>query len=594
MEHAEDKYLMLLNNLPDAFAYCQVLTDTAGKAVDFIFLKVNDAFIEMIGLSRDGVAGRRVADVCPCIQDLEHNLIEIFGKVARSGEKTCFERFLEKKNRWYEITAYSGEQGYFAAIFRDITDYRKTEQALRESETRFRELVENLNEVVYVLDENARIVYVSPNVEQLSGYTPAELAERRFTEFVHPEDLPGRMEQFLKILSGVKEATEYRFVTKRGHITWVRTAAKPIVSEGRIVGIQGVLMDITDRKQAEKKLLRLGLHDSLTGLYNRYFLQEEMKKMDADKMQWPVSIIMADLNGLKLINDTCGHSTGDKVLRRTAHLLKESCRKRDFIARWGGDEFIILLPQTALAEAEHVCKRITDNCRKTHAKGVPVSISLGVATKNSINKSLAKTLSKAEDSMYVQKLAEHYSARKVILNYLRKTLIEKNLAMKMHVERMQALAKKIGQKKGLSAAELDRLHTLIALHNIGKINLPGKIVTQKGVLPAPEKEIMQKQPEFSYRIAQATGVHGFLAEDILANHEHWDGSGHPWGLKGKEIPLQARVIAIVDAYEVMTRGGPETISTEEALAELKRCAGTRFDPELVEIFVEIWQELPEL
>ncbi|NLJ56024.1 MAG: diguanylate cyclase [Firmicutes bacterium] len=594
MERAEDRYLMLLNGLPDALAYCQVMTDNAGQPVDFILLSVNDAFKEMIGLLQGKVVDCRVTDVLPCIKNLEYNLIETLGKVAFTGERTSFEQYSEQANRWFRITAFSKEQGCFAVIIQDITDYRKAEQALRESETRYRELVENLNEVVYVLDENAQIIYVSPNVEQLSGYTPAELVKRRFTEFVHPEDLTGRMEQFLKVLSGVNEATEYRFITKRGQITWVRTAAKPIVSGGRTIGIQGVLMDITDRKQAEKKILRLGLQDSLTGLHNRYFMQEKIKKLDTDKLQLPVSVIMADLNGLKLINDTCGHSAGDKELQRTARLLKKSCRKKDFIARWGGDEFIILLPQTTLAEAEHVCKRITDNCRKTHVKGVPVSISLGVATKNSINKSLAKALNKAENNMYVQKLAEHYNARKVILNYLRKTLTEKNLGMKIHIERMQALAMKIGQKKGLSAAELDRLHTLIALHNIGRINLPGKIVTQKGVLSAPEKEIMQKQLEFGYRIAQATGVHCYLAEDILAHHEHWDGSGYPWGLKGKEIPLQARVIAIVDAYEVMTRGGAATVSKEEALAELKRCAGTRFDPELVEIFVGVWQEVQEL
>ncbi len=592
MEQTGSKYRVLLNNLPDAFSYCQIITDDAGKPVDYTFLNVSDAFTEMIGLSRSKILGRKVTEVYPGIGASGYNWINIFGKVALTGGKICFEQFFELKNRWYEITAYSEERGYFAVIFRNITAARQVEQALQESETRYRKLVENLNEVIYILDEGAKIVYVSPNAEQLSGYTISELAGKRFTDFVHPDDLKGRMEQFLKILSGANEATEYRFLTKKGDAIWVRTSAKLIIREGRTIGIQGVLMDITERKEAEKKMQYLSLHDSLTGLFNRYYLQEEMKKMETNKMQLPISIIMADLNGLKLVNDTCGHDAGDKMLCRTAELLQKSCRKKDLVARWGGDEFIILLPQTTFKEAEDVCQRIIHNCSEIHLETIPISIALGVALKNNTRDNLLEILRKAENEMYKHKLAEYHSTRDTVLNYLLKILAEKCFETVTHIKCMQNMALKMGKKIGLSDSELDRLAALVTLHDIGKINIPGDLIAKEGALSKKEKEIMQKHSEFGCRIARATEVYAHLAEDILAHHERWDGLGYPRGLKGRKIPLLARIIALADAYEVMTGGRPykEAIPPGDALAELRKCAGIQFDPELVEIFVSICQE----
>ncbi|NLA11051.1 MAG: diguanylate cyclase [Firmicutes bacterium] len=596
MKQMESEYRILLENLPDAFCYCKAITDNDGKPVDCIFLNISDAFAEMVGLSRHDIIGRRVTEVYPEIRGSYYNWLGLFDRVACTSEKISFEKYLELKDRWYEITAYSNEPGFLAILFRNIADARKIEQALQESEARYRKLVENLNEVIYILDEDARIVYISPNVEQLSGYTIPELTGRHFTEFVHADDQEGRIEQFFKVLSGVNEATEYRFLIKNGEATWVRTSARPITKEGRAIGIQGVLMDITVRKQAEKKMQHLSLHDSLTGLYNRYFLQNEMEKLDANKMQLPISIIMADLNGLKLINDTCGHDLGDEALRRTAELLKKSCRKKDLIARWGGDEFIILLPQTMLKEAKDVCKRITDYCKETHKEGLPISIALGVGLKNSTEKNLAEVLKDAEDSMYTHKLAEYQSARNAVLKHLLETLAGKRFETETHIERMQNMAEKVGEKAGLPDSERRRLAALVSLHDIGKINIPEEIIAKREELSAEEKEIMQKHSEIGCRIARATEVYAHIAEDILAHHEHWDGSGYPWGLKGEEIPFLARIVNLVDAYEVMTGGRPyrKAISSADALAELKRCAGTQFDPELVEVFVSLWEDSPDL
>ncbi|MCF8010755.1 MAG: PAS domain S-box protein [Clostridiales bacterium] len=398
MNFAQEKYRLLVENLPEGFAYHQIVTDIKGNPVDYIILEVNSAFEKMTGLLRDQVIGRKATEVYPGIEESKLDLIGIYGKVALTGETAHLEQYFEEADCWCDITAYSGEQGFFAVIYRDITAVK----SLRESEEKYRELVENLNEIIYILDENAKVKYISPNVESISGYTPDELAKMRFTDFVHPEDIKGRINQFQKIMSGVNEATEYRFVTRDGGTVWVRTAARPVVREGRVVGVQGVLTDITERKQAEEKLRYISFHDVLTGLYNRFYLEEKMKSLDTE-MQIPISIIMADVNNLKLVNDTYGHSAGDEMLKQAAEILTVSCREDDIVVRWGGDEFIILLLQTSEKELNRICKKINEKCCCTYVKDVPNSIALGCAIMESAKIDLREIFKEAEDDMYKQK-----------------------------------------------------------------------------------------------------------------------------------------------------------------------------------------------
>ncbi|MFO7952148.1 MAG: PAS domain S-box protein, partial [Bacillota bacterium] len=254
MEPGNDKYRLSIENFPDAFAYHRIVTDEKGIPVDYVFLEVNQNFEELTGLSQEDVLGRKVTEVLPSIKISNFDWITTYGKVAHTGESTKFEAYSKPLGRWYAVTAYSDEPGYFVAVFRDITESKKTEQALRESEAKYRNLVENINEVIYILDENASITYVSPSVEYISGYTPFELTKMRFTDIVHPDDLEGRMEQFFKIMSGDNAASEYRFITKDGRIAWVRTSARPVIKEGQVVGVQGVLTNITERKETEEKM----------------------------------------------------------------------------------------------------------------------------------------------------------------------------------------------------------------------------------------------------------------------------------------------------------------------------------------------------
>ncbi len=394
-----------------------------------------------------------------------------------------------------------------------------------------------------------------------------------------------------------------------GHAQIVRELVVPIMRQDRIVAVLGVgnkkvdytesdvqvvsfladvAWEVAEQKQAEQKIHYMTFHDQLTGLYNRTYLEEEISRLDTER-QLPMSIIMADLNGLKLVNDTYGHLVGDEMIQCAASILKESCRKEDIIARRGGDEFIVFLPQTTEDEARIIKERIEEKSREVYMGEIPVSMSLGVAMRESTEKKLPTALKEAEDLMYKDKIAKSRNIRSALLKAMLTTLQEKSFETDEHTRIMQNLAMKVGEQLELPDSEKSRLKLLIYLHDIGKIKISEEILTKKGPLTTEEWEIMKKHPETGYRIARATEDFVHVAEDILAHHENWDGTGYPQGLKGREIPLLARITSIVDAYEAMTSGRAykKPLSSYEAAAKIKRSAGTKFDPDLVDIFLSV-------
>lgn len=342
------------------------------------------------------------------------------------------------------------------------------------------------------------------------------------------------------------------------------------------------------RLQAKEKLIYYSFNDRLTGLYNRNYLENEMSRLDTPR-QLPISIIIADLNGLKLVNDTYGHASGDEMLRKAAAIIKKSCREEDIVARWGGDEFVVLLPKTTAARAAQIAKNITKGYKSTYIEGIPLSIALGLAEKSKPEENLIAVMKTAEDDMYRNKLTESSSGKSAVVNTLLKTLATKSCETEEHTKRMQNIALQIGEKLNLPDSELQRLLLLITLHDIGKINVPEDILTKDSALTETEWELIKKHSEIGYRIARATDEFAHVAEGILSHHEHWDGNGYPRGLKGEEITLLARITTIADAFEVMSNGRPykQAMNRTEIIAEFQRCAGSHFDPHLTDLLLTL-------
>ncbi|MDZ7672839.1 MAG: diguanylate cyclase [Halanaerobiales bacterium] len=442
-------------------------------------------------------------------------------------------------------------------------------------------ILNSIGDGVITTDKNLCIEIMNPVAEKLTGYKLKEVKGKKLEnvfELIHSvtgkfQDFP--MEEVIVNGKTINLPDHTTLIDKIGHHYQIKESAAPIQEdEGEIQGVVMVFSDVSK--------------DILTGLYTYSYMMETIKKMD-NKKQLPLSIIVADINGLKLFNETYSHKEGDKLLIATAELLLSCVSNKDIVVRWGGDEFIILLPQTTEKETKKICAEITDKCEETKVNEVKVSLGIGAATKKELQQDIYKVLHRAEDRMFVDKLMIKSSSKNIMVQNMLKILGAKSYETKEHAERMSHLSLKMGKKVGLSNQQLTHLSLLASLHDIGKINIAEKTLKKPSALSTQEWETIKEHPIKGFAIAQSIGEFAPVADLILAHHEHWNGGGYPQGLKGEEIPLLARIISIIDAYDVMTNDRPysEAISKKEALAEIKDCAGSQFDPELVEEFIEL-------
>lgn len=349
--------------------------------------------------------------------------------------------------------------------------------------------------------------------------------------------------------------------------------------------IATLLSDVTERRLIAQEREYTSYHDQLTGLTNRRYFDEAMERMDFPE-NLPISVIIGDLNGLKFANDAFGHEAGDKVLVETADILRRLCRDGDIIARWGSDEFTILLPQTSLNETGAICTGIRDAIAKIEINSLHYSISLGYDTKRTVDENLAAVLRHAEDYMYRRKATENHGRGHAIHTILA-TFKEKNQREREHSDRVSALCKLLGRAAGLPEEQVDDLGIAGLVHDIGKIAVDDAIINKRSRLTSSEWAELKRHPEIGYRILCASNEMAEIAGYILAHHERWDGAGYPKGLVGSEIPLQSRILAIADSYDAITSDRPykEKMNRRDGACEILRCAGSQFDPTLARIFV---------
>ncbi|NLY51629.1 MAG: diguanylate cyclase [Firmicutes bacterium] len=457
------------------------------------------------------------------------------------------------------------------------------ETKLRISEETYRNLFHNAQVGLFRSRiSDGAILEANHQIAEMFGYASRQEFMAEFKSADHYVD-PEKRKEMLRLLDehGEVRHFEAQFRRKDGSIIWMLFSARVYPEQG---WLEGVMEDITSRVEAEERLRYLSYHDILTGLYNRTFMEEELEQRANDPK---VSVIIGDVNGLKLVNDAFGHEQGDRLLVKIAEILTQTVGEKGTVVRFGGDEFAIILPNQGQEEAQAIIREIRRRCRESSSHVIMMpSLALGRATRRGLDEPLRRVVRRAEDRMYSQKLTESSSHRSAILAFLTSTLREKSFETEEHAQRTRKLALDIGKALGLGESDLSALALLATLHDIGKVSVEDSILRKPGPLTPQEWEEVRKHPEVGYRITLASPELASISEAILAHHEWWDGTGYPRGLKGEEIPLLARIIALVDAYDVMTHGRPyrQAMTKEQAIQELRRLAGEQFDPRLVEVF----------
>lgn len=474
---------------------------------------------------------------------------------------------------------------------------RKEQKNRIAGEERLRRITNNLQDVIIQINQNGIIQYISPSCSKVFGQAPEYYVGRSFYSEIHPEERQAVLEKIeMAFARKGLELIQYRYGEEYGNYIWVESLGHVIASD-MAEGYEMVIncRDITERKKTEEKIEYLSYHDILTGLYNRAYFEEMQNKLVENNIL-PLSIIIGDVNGLKLTNDVFGHYEGDKLLKKTADILASCCRKEDIVVRWGGDEFAILMPGADEETTLDIISKIHSKCEVISKEPIKISIALGSATRIDSHEEIEHIVKEAEEKMYRRKLLESRSTRSNILASLEETLLERSYETREHITRMKNITEMFGKAMELQENEMDELSLLASLHDMGKIAVKDSILGKSGKLTEEEWLEMKKHPEAGYRIAQSTNELSHIADYILGHHERWDGGGYPQGLKGKDIPKLSRIIAIVDSYDAMTsvRSYKNAISHSEAMEEIKSCAGTQFDPKLAEAFIEMMEKIDEV
>ncbi len=468
---------------------------------------------------------------------------------------------------------------------------REAEEKLAFERDRFLKTLVSIGSGVIATDKNGIIEIQNTAAEKLTGRSHAEAVGRPYSEVYTVERAPGQPDPIGAALSSGRpfsSKTSVVLISKNGTRYHIEENAAPIRDSTGTAGAVLIFSDVTEMEVQRGKIEFLSFHDPLTGLYNRRFFEEEMRRLDV-KRNLPLSIIMGDANGLKLTNDIFGHAFGDTLIKKAAQTFKKVCRSDDIIARLDGDEFVILLPRTDAKGAESVIERIKEEFSKEQVKMIRCNISMGTDTKTEMSENLLDVYKNAEEKMYHAKVLESDSFNASAIELFMATLQGSTSGEKKHSDFVSELCARIGAELGLSDTVRKKLYDAGYYHDIGKITLDRKLLKKHFNLTDQEWNEIRKHPLTGYRILSHCSSTMDLADAVLAHHERWDGYGYPKGLKGDEIPLMSRIIAIAEGFERKLSGDDfnPPLSLADAQKYITQNAGTLYDPSLIGAFLKV-------
>ena len=633
----------------------------------WVFL--NDAACQFFGRPREELLGTEaIAALHP--EDIERTVQAVEEARARKEPIKGFVNRLATPmgTRVVEWNAYPlfDEEGQYAGIQmtgRDITERKQAEEALQESERRYRLLAENTSDLIWTMDMTLRYTYVSPSITRMRGYTPEEVVGATIAQTLTPASREVARKALAEELAMERmehkdlyrpRRLEFEVYCKDGSTIWTEMNMTFMRDpDGRPIGILGVTRNITERKRAEEERERLhaelevrAITDSLTGLYNHaHFFQRLAEEIDRSKRyNHGFALVMMDVDAFKHYNDSRGHQAGDETLRLVGSCIRSAMRKSDIAFRYGGDEFVAILLRTDPSKARVVVNRI-NRLIAARLKEIDdpaagwLGVSAGVACFPDDATTVDELVRMADTAMYdakrlawargmmgrrqaVESAAAPFeaphetqtgalsAAASSLVTALRdvgasEVVAEQDLRtiaaigaaaeikdpyIRGHQERTSDWAATVAQEMGLSPERVRNIRTAGLLHDLGKVSVGERILNKPGKLTEGEFAQIKEHPALGATmiISEAEPLR-HIAPIVRHHHECFDGSGYPDGLARENIPLEARILGVADAFDAMThdRAYRKALTREEAMAELERGAGARFDRAVVETFLAL-------
>ncbi|ADY13343.1 HD domain-containing phosphohydrolase [Sphaerochaeta globosa] len=521
--------------------------------------------------------------------------MEVSGTIFSDSILVTFFDISERKLALEEVRHLHQEAEHSRQIVLSaLEDQTLLHQSLMRSSATLDAAINSMIDAVFIIDVQSHFILV--NKAFLAYYRfssrdecPPDLSSFKLLFEAYTENgkkLDTQQWSGFRALQGQSGTTEYSVYKIATAERWVGSYSfAPIYdTKQTLLGAVVVCRDITEEKAYEQKLLFQRNHDFLTGLYSRVYFEAALKNL---RNKVPFTLLIVDINGLKLVNDSLGHEMGDAVLRKTAQLLSQLCSNDSVVARYGGDEFVFLLEDKTADEAERFIRNLENAAKQVAIESFHLSLSYGYATRSSLSEDVQLVMKRAEDMMNRNKLYESSSAKNKSIGLVINSLFAKSNRESAHSRRVSSLCAFLAEQLGLPEREVNRMRVAGLMHDIGKIGVEEAILNKPDSLTKEEWEVMKRHPEIGYRILSASSEFNDLSVAILEHHERWDGRGYPRGLKGEHISKQARIIMIADSYDAMTseRSYKKPLSSEEAIEEIRNCSGTHYDPAITEVFL---------
>ena len=625
-------------------------------APDMTVIRWNPAAERAFGYSAAEAVGKSVVDLIVPeqeqlhVEQVRHGILTCTGGTrstnfnrTKSGEIILCD--------WYNtpLLDEGGRAVGCASLARDITDEAASQEKLRRSEAHKAAILETAIDCIIGMDQDGIVTEWNPAAARTFGYSPAEAAGRSVAELIIPPRMRKAHQQGLAHFLATGEGpvlntrVEMPALHRDGREFPVELTATAVQVEGSLV-FTAYIRDMSERIAMEREreamerereellaqteaLLAVALaradHDPLTGLLNhRAFhkrlkeeLSKELSKEELSKEEMETAsapgtsgaVLLVDLENFKFFNDAYGHLAGDDVLRRISRTFEAVCRPSDVLARFGGDEFALLLPGASPEAAQEMAGRLRDAAGHAgyqppgYETTIPFTLSVGVACFPQDGVSPAALLESAEARLRVAKsggdtggyalsvrrsLAESVGGF-TMLDALVTAVDNKDRYTRRHSEDVMHYCRQIAGALGLDAPAQRTLEVAALLHDVGKIGVPDAILRKPGRLTEDDYEAIKQHPLMGSVIVGAVPGFEETLDAVRHHHERWDGGGYPFGLTAEETPLPARIMAVADAYSAMTTDRPYRKGMEptRALALLKDGAGSQWDPVCVQAFL---------